>query len=181
MLSGSIARRYAKALLAIGIEKSQFDAFGPELVAFAELLGNSELRDTLHNPSHPLSRRKAILVAILEKLSFSEPVRNLLLLLLDRNRTEFIPSIARECRALCDEHAGRVRAKVVSAQPLDSAALTRLVSALESKTGKKVLLEQSADPELIAGMVTQVGSLIYDGSLRTRLQQLREALLEQRS
>ena len=74
-----------------------------------------------------------------------------------------------------------MRAKVVSARALDADASKRLLEALEKKTGKQVLLEQKADPELMAGMVTQVGSLIYDGSLRTRLQQMRETLLEERS
>jgi len=180
VLSGSVARRYAKALLAIGVEKNQFDAFGQELDSFASLLQNKELRDTLQNPSHLLSKRKAVLKEILAKLALSQPVRNLLLLLLERNRTEFVPSIAREYRAACDEHSGRIRAQVVSAIVLDAPAVGRLRQALEKKTGKQVLLEQKTDPELIAGMVTQVGSLIYDGSLRTRLQQMREALLEER-
>jgi len=181
VLSGSVARRYAKALLAIGIEKNQFDAFGRELEAFGEVLRNKELRDTLHNPSHALSRRQAILTELMSRLSPSAPVRVMLLLLLQRSRIDIVPSIAREYRALADEHAGRVQAKVVSAQALDAEASRRLLQALEKKTGKQVLLEQKADPELLAGMVTQVGSLIYDGSLRTCLQQLRESLLEERS
>jgi F-type H+-transporting ATPase subunit delta len=181
VLSGSVARRYAKALLAIGIEKNQFEAYGRELDSFGEVLRVKELRDTLHNPSHALSRRQAILTELLGRLSPSEPVRIMLLLLLKRNRIDIVSAIAREYRALCDEHAGRVRARVVSAQALDPTASQRLLVALEKKTGKQVLLEQKADPELLAGMVTQVGSLIYDGSLRTRLQQMRESLLEERS
>ncbi len=180
MLSGSIARRYAKALLAIGIEKNLFDELGSQLDAFASLLQNKELRDTLQNPSHPISRRKAILGEILDRLSPSPPVRHLLLMLLERNRIEFVPGIAREYRNLADQHAGRVRARVVSAQAVEGEALRRLRAALEKKTGKQVLLDQTTDPDLIAGMVTQIGSLIYDGSLRTRLEQLREALLEER-
>ena len=86
--------------------------------------------------------------------------------------------IAREYRLMADEHAGRVRADVTSAQTLDSENVSRLKGALEQKTGKQIILEQKTDSNLIAGMVTKIGSIIYDGSIRTRLEQMRQALLE---
>lgn len=178
MISGSIARRYAKALLAIGVETNQFETFGTEVDQFAALLGNKELRTTLENPSIPHSRRKAIMEGIIARVQPSPTMRSFLLLLVDRSRTEFLPSIAREYRLMADEHAGRVRADVTSAQTLDSENVSRLKGALEQKTGKQIILEQKTDSNLIAGMVTKIGSIIYDGSIRTRLEQMRQALLE---
>jgi len=78
---------------------------------------------------------------------------------------------------MLDVYVGRVRASVTSADRLEAEQVARLKKALEGKTGKHVVLEQQTDPELIAGMVTQIGSVVYDGSIRTRLQQMRHTLL----
>jgi F-type H+-transporting ATPase subunit delta len=177
LINGSIPRRYARALLAIGAETKLYEEFGAELDQFAALLKHKDLRNALVNPSIPQSRRRAIMEELISRVRPTATVRAFLLLLVDRNRAEVLPDIAREYRALADEHAGRVRARVSSAEPLASEAATRLKHALEQKTGKQVVLEQRTEPELIAGMVTQIGSIIYDGSIRTRLAQLRQALL----
>jgi len=180
VLSGSIARRYAKALLGIGIEKQSYEALGRELDQFTALLHNRELTAALENPSHALSKRKAVLASVIDRIAPSPTTRSFLLLLLDRGRLEHLPGIAREYRVMADEHAGRIRADVVSAHTLSPQAVARLKRALEQRTGKQVLLEQRTDPELIAGMVTRIGGVVYDGSVRTRLEQLRGALLAER-
>lgn len=177
MTSGSIPRRYARALLAIGAETKLYEKFGAELDQFAGLLEHKDLQNTLVNPSIPQSRRRAIMEELISRACPTATVRAFLLLLVDRSRAELLPDIAREYRALADEHAGRVLARVTTAEPLAGEAVTRLKRALEQKTGKQVVLEQRTDPELIAGTVTQIGSIIYDGSIRTRLAQLRQALL----
>lgn len=179
MIVGSIARRYAKALLAIGVENKQFERFGKELDNFAAVLtGSKELRDVLANPSQPLSKRRAIVEALIKKMRPSPTVQSFLLLLMDRSRIGYLPSIAREFQAMADKHAGRVRTKVTSAFKLDLGTVTRLKKALEKKTGKQVILEQKVDPDLIGGVVAQVGSYVYDGSIRTTLTQMRQSLLE---
>jgi len=177
LITGSIARRYAKALLAIGIDTKNHERFGQELGQFAALMEHKDLRDTLQNPSQPLSKRKAILEELITRMKPSKTVWSFMLLLADRNRVEHIQGIHREYQRMLDLHVGRVRASVTSASRLDSAEVTRLKKALEEKTSKQVILEQREDPELIAGMVTQIGSIVYDGSIRTRLQQMRHTLL----
>ncbi len=179
MIVGSIARRYAKALLAIGIETRLFEKFGKELDQFAELLQHPQLRDLLDNPSYPLSKRKAVLEDLVGRLRPSPKLRNFLLLLMDRGRISSLPIIAREYQGLADKHAGRIRARVVSPQPLDLATSTRLKKALAQRTGQQIILDQVTDPTLIGGMITQMGSIVYDGSIRTSLQQMRDALLRQ--
>lgn len=178
MIIGSISRRYAKAIMAIGIDTKKFEIFGKELQKFAALLENKELRDVLDNPSIAMSRRKAIVEALIKRLHPSPTVRNFLLLLMDRNRLVGLPGICREYQALADKHAGRMRASVTSAQRLDLAMVSQLKNALEKKTGKKIILEQTTDPELIGGLVTQLGSIVFDGSIRTSLEQMRQSLLQ---
>jgi len=178
LIVGSIARRYAKALLAIGIETKLYEKFGKELTQFAKQLSNKQLQDVLENPSYPMSKRKAILEQLIQRLRPSPKMRNFLLLLMDRNRIDAVESIAREYQVLADKYAGRVRATVFSPQPLDLATNTRLKKALAQRTGKKIILEQTTDPTLIGGMITKIGSIVYDGSIRTSLEQMRQALLQ---
>jgi F-type H+-transporting ATPase subunit delta len=177
LISGSIARRYAKALLAIGVDLKDLENLGSQVNKFTSLLENEDLRDTLQNPAYPISKRKAIVQQLIQRLNLSKIVSHFLLLLMDRQRLNLLPSIAREYRQLVDDHLGRVRALVTTAAPLDLKQTAQLKEALEQKTGKKILLEQNTNPELIAGMVTQIGSIIYDGSIRTRLEQMRQTLL----
>jgi F-type H+-transporting ATPase subunit delta len=177
-LVGSVARRYAKALLEIGVAHKSAEAMGQELERLVELLRTSaELADTLRNPVFPLSRRRAVLDEIIKRLSLSPTVRNFTLLLLDRGRIASLPGIAREYSGLLDETLGRVRVQVTSAVPLDGALEGRLQKALAQRTGKTVILEKSVDPTLVGGIVSQIGDVVYDGSVRTQLDNLKHQLL----
>lgn len=176
MSPGSIARRYARALLSIGTEMRLFEQFGKELDQFAEIFADRTLVDVLANPTHPLAKRKVVLEDLIAHLRPSNTVRNFLLLLLERDRIAILRDVAREYQAMVDEHVGRIRAAVTSARPLRAEELSQLEQALAAQTRKKVLLTPGVDERLIAGTVTKIGSVIYDGSVRTRLSEMRDAL-----
>jgi F-type H+-transporting ATPase subunit delta len=177
-LSGSVSRRYARALFQIGVDSGTFEALGQELSDLAEVFaGSVELRQTLENPSFKPSEKRAILEKLLPRVAPSRTVQSFALLLLERGRIAALPSIARAYRELVDGHTGRVRATVVSAQPLAAGDLDRVRQALEKRTKKKVLLESQVDPSLIGGLVARVGDLVLDGSVRTQLATLRQKLL----
>jgi F-type H+-transporting ATPase subunit delta len=178
MVLGSLARRYAKALLEIGIRQQTFDAFGKELDRAADTFARSpELKSALENPVFPLDKRRLILDELARRLALSKVVRNFVMLLLEKGRIGSLPDIARAHRGLVDEHAGRLRATVTSARPLDPALELRLKNALERQSGKTVLLEKREDKEIVGGLITQLGDLVYDGSVRSQLALLREQLL----
>jgi F-type H+-transporting ATPase subunit delta len=178
MVKGSISRRYAKALLEIGVQQQTYDALGKELDRAADTLRQSpELRVALENPIFPIEKRKLILDELSRRLALSKTVRNFVMLLADKGRISALPDIARAHRTLVDEHAGRIRAVVTSARPLDPMLETRLKTALEKSSGKTIILEKREDPAIVGGLVTQLGDTVYDGSVRTQLQQLREELL----
>jgi F-type H+-transporting ATPase subunit delta len=180
VITGSLARRYAKALLEIGVQQQTYDALGKELDRAAETLRTSpELRHALENPVFPVEKRKLVMDELARRLALSKTLRNFVMLLLDKGRIVALPDIARVYRTLVDEHAGRVRATVTSARPLDPMLETRLKTALEKQSGKVVILEKREDPMIMGGLVTQLGDLVYDGSVRTQLQQLREELLSE--
>jgi len=180
MVTGSLARRYAKALLEIGIKQQTYDALGKELDRAAETFKRlPELRNALENPVFKLEQRRLVLDDVARRLALSKTVRNFVMLLLDKGRISTLPDIARAHRGLVDEHAGRIRATVTSARPLDTVLETRLKTALERESGKTVILEKREDPTIVGGLVTQLGDIVYDGSVRTQLQAMREQLLSE--
>ncbi|MCG5052189.1 MAG: ATP synthase F1 subunit delta [Myxococcales bacterium] len=181
-LAGSVSRRYARALFSLGCDNGQFEAYGRELGLLAEVFaGSEELRNAMANPVVKDSEKRAILDGILGALlppvGASSEVRRFVRLLLERRRIIELPRVASAYQRLTDERLGRVRGRVVSATPLDSAALDEIRAALEARTGKQVLLETSVDPEILGGVVAHVGDLVLDGSLRSRLETLSRKIL----
>jgi F-type H+-transporting ATPase subunit delta len=177
---GSIARRYAKAMLQIGVQERTYDALGRELDRVADTIHRSpELRHALSNPVFSFAKRRQVLDDMARRLALSPVVRNFVMLLLDKGRIAALPDIARAHRTLVDEHAGRARATVTSARPLDPALESRLKAALERQSGKAIILDKREDPSILGGLVTQVGDLLYDGSVRTQLKSMREQLLNE--
>jgi F-type H+-transporting ATPase subunit delta len=175
---GSVARRYARALFAIGVDKGSYEAFGRELAALAETYADApELREALSNPVFRFDQRVAILDKLLPRVAPSPELRSFAQLLLDRRRIGALPAIARAYKEMVDEKLGRVQALVTSAKPLDPGTAASVQRALERRTGKKVVLESTVDPSLIGGIVARVGDLVFDGSLRTRLETLRSRIL----
>lgn len=178
MLSGSVARRYARAVLLIGQQNHNYDILASEIDRLATTYEKSaDLRAILENPAFTHAQRQAVLDEISRRLMLSKTVHHFASLLLTRDRVAHLPAIARYLRVLVDEQAGRVRARVTSARPLDSATEMRLSAAIGKSTGRVVILEKQLDPALIGGIVTQVGDLVYDGSIATELQKLRDRWL----
>jgi F-type H+-transporting ATPase subunit delta len=178
VMGGSVARRYARALFGIGVDAGKFEALGDELGELATLWNESdELRQTLENPVFQPSEKRKVLESILPRVAPTPEVQRFVLLLLDRRRIVLLPAIARAYRDLTDAHVGRVRAEVISAQELVPATLDRIRRSLEQRTGKKVIINSTVDPELIGGVVARVGDLVLDGSVRTQLADLRARLV----
>ena len=174
MISGSASRRYARAILGIGQAQNNLETQTAEIERLAEAInGSADLRTVLLNPAFSASQRQEVLSQVCQRLALSKTTQNLALLLLSRGRLPNLPGIARSLRQMVDEVAGRVRVRLTSAKPLDAAAETRIRSALGKATGKTVIVEKSVDESLLGGVVTQVGDVIYDGSLRGELLSLK--------
>jgi F-type H+-transporting ATPase subunit delta len=179
MISGSLARRYARAVLDIGTSKGTYEQLGQELDDLAAMYASSrDLAEALTNPVFSMARRRAALTAVLDASKVSPVTRNFALLLLDRERVSHLPAIARELRIMVDDQAGRVRAVVTSAKKLSAEHVKQIQTALEKASGRKVELERREDPALLGGVVAKIGDVVYDGSIRTQLEQMRERFLQ---
>ncbi len=177
MKNMAIARRYAKALLLIGKEDGKAETYREELEGFAAIMEKEPtLEQAIVNPLHDAQGRRRVLETVVGKLEVSEVMKSFLMLLFDKGRIGFLPYINEFYQKLADELKGIARASLVSATELPEATIKKIKEALSKKTGKEVILEVEQDPELIGGIVTRIGDLILDGSIRTQLVTMRESL-----
>lgn len=178
MVNVSIARRYARALLDVAAEGNRTDAVADQLSAFVKALEqNRELSDVFLNPAYTRAQRNQVVESLIKMMGTVEPtLANTLRLLVDRNRLIYLPDIARVYREMADARAGRVRGHVTSATKLPPETLEMLRKNLQQITQRDVILESKEDPKLLGGMSAQVGSVLFDGSVRTQLEQLRREL-----
>jgi F-type H+-transporting ATPase subunit delta len=177
MITGSIARRYAKALFGLAVEMGRVEVWAKSLESLREAVEASpDLRDVLSNPVYSKEQRRAIVEKLSTALSLEAEPSHLLFLLGDRNRLGYLAAVVETFRGLADAHLGQMRAKVVSAVGLDEVAVQAIAHELSRKHGAKILVERAVDPTILGGVVAQVGSLIYDGSVRTQLEDLRKQL-----
>ena len=176
MIEGSISRRYSKALFELARESSQEESIGDELERFLSILTESPLGAVLSNPGFGLDSRKRILLEVAKSLRLSSLTEQFLALLLDRDRLAFVPSVVASYRYLLNQAKGRVEATVIAAAPLGSTAVERLRESLRRLSGKDVILQEEADPELIGGVVVEFEGKIYDGSVRTQLERMKERI-----
>ena len=173
----AIARRYAKALLLIGKEDGQTDQYREELEGMANLMvQHRELADTIANPLYNAEDRQKIFQGIIAKLNLSKAMSSFLMLLFDKGRVSFIVSINDFFQKLADELKGVARASLVSANKLPADTIDKIRAALSKRTGKEIVLEVEEDPGLIGGIVTRIGDLVLDGSIKTQLLNMRESL-----
>lgn len=177
MVTGSLARRYAKAVFEIGSAQGDLTKLGQDIRSLAKAMNESaELGHALTNPAIRRSDRRKVVDGLLQTIGVQTASRNLVYLLLDGERMGSLPAISRALDAMIEEKAGRLTAEVVSAKPLDPSQLSQINAALEKLSGKKVSVTTRQDPELLGGVVAKVGDTVYDGSLRTQLRAIRDEL-----
>jgi len=175
-----IAKRYAKAFFAFASEQEMLDPAAEEVRSFAALLaGHENLNDVLSNPVYETSDRKAVLNEVMAKMSISDGVKAFLLILIEKNKMKYLAPIVSHLDLMVDEAEGRLHVDVVSAAPLDDATAGRLKQKLVELTSKDVQLSLKVDESLIGGLVTRFAGMVYDGSIRTQLNNLGENLIKE--
>ncbi|MFB6262990.1 MAG: ATP synthase F1 subunit delta [Bradymonadaceae bacterium] len=179
MSNEAVAERYAEALYELGDEHGAVDAFRDQITGVAEAFEESgELRSTLLNPGIGVDERREVVRGLAEAWELDQMVLNFLLLLLDNDRVRDLPAIAEAFRDRIDEEEGNVRATITSAVPLDRGQKRAVKEVLGDLTGKNVVLTTEVDESLIGGAVARVGGRVYDGSVRSNLERLKNDILE---
>jgi len=172
----SAARRYAEAAFDVARRDDTVDAWRAELDAAAAIIAEERIRRTFANPSIPLETRNAMARATFGSL-VGYKVLNLIGLMLRRGRIGELPRLAAEFRRLDNERKGITVATATSAGSLTEDEVEALTHRLEEYTGGRVELDLQVDPSLLGGLVVRVGDRLIDGSVRSRLERLRNQLV----
>jgi len=172
-----LAKRYAKALFAVGKEEGAFDDYGKSLKDMAALFASTpEVQDALTNPMYPLEARAKVMEYLIGKSKASKVMANFFNLLVQKKRADILPDIAEQFQALVDADKNVSRGTVVSAAELSSSLSKKVQETLEKITGKQVVLTAQVDPSIIGGIVAKVGDLVLDGSIKSQLAGLKESI-----
>src|SRR5262245_53607278 len=152
----AVARRYAKALWALASQESRLEPVGQELLRFERVLADEpELRNALLLPWTTAATKRALVVTVSERLGLSTLMGEFLALVAQRRRLALLGDIRDAYQALVDQAAGRVRARVRSAAPLNDDQRAALRERLGRRLGKTVLLDTAVDPSLLGGFVAE--------------------------
>jgi F-type H+-transporting ATPase subunit delta len=175
MLKGALARRYAQALFELAVQQdlNQIETELQQLISLIE--ENAEVAHLLYHPHISLTEKKAIMDKLFSG-SLSDTVRRFFYLLIDKRRENLLPNIQREFKLLADQARNIVEARVTSAAPLSKSQEERLHKELVRITGKDVRIVQEVRPEIIGGVIVQIGDRVMDGSVAYKLSQIRLSL-----
>lgn len=169
--------QYASALADIAQAQNATEQILQQLDAFGALYAESaDLRNFLASPAVPRAAKHGAIEKLTERLKASRTVRNFLFVLTDHRRTQALPEVIAAFHEAMQQRRGVAQAEVSSAVELSARQRSALGANLERLTGKKVEASYSLNPALLGGAVVRIGSTIYDGSLRSRLDGLRARL-----
>lgn len=178
MMNSAVAKRYGQALLQIGQEKNSIDQYQDDLKAVVDTIeNNAELKEILISQTVSNDTKKAIVKQVFVS-QVDANIINLLCVIIDKAREEFIADIYNAYRDYADEVRNIAYADVVSAYPLTAEQESALSAQLASMSGKTVKLNVSVDASLLAGMIVTFGDKVYDGTVGARLAGMKNKLHE---
>jgi F-type H+-transporting ATPase subunit delta len=174
----TVANRYARALADVITERGEMNEVVADLNDFAGLMaGHEQLRDVFASPVIPLERKRAVLGDLLSRLNLRPTSNNFLQLLLANSRLHNLDQILRAVARELDSRTNVVSAEVTTAREVGEQEKTMLRDKLRAASGKDVRLRFRTDPQIIGGVVTRIGSLVYDGSIKNQLAQMKQRLM----
>jgi len=173
----SASQQYANALADIALAQGAAVPVTQQLGDFtAAYASSAELRNILASPAVSKAEKRGVAERISARLGAGKIIRNFLFVVIDHQRTQLLPEIFESFQNVVRERQGVAEAEIFSPTALSEAQKKEMTQALERLTGKRVEAKFSLDTRLLGGAMVRVGDTIYDGSLRKRLNVLREQL-----
>lgn len=176
-IQASLAGRYASALFDLARDDKTIDAVGRSLDALGQALSDSrEFSQLVGSPLVGRAEAGKAFAAIASNLKLDPVTTNFLGVLARNGRKNQLPNVIRLFKRLAAEHRGETTAEVVSAHALSDDQVEALKANLKSRAGRDVAIEARIDPEILGGLIVKLGSQMIDGSLRTKLNRLAQAM-----
>jgi F-type H+-transporting ATPase subunit delta len=173
-----VAKRYAKALVALAREHGRLAETGEQLKRFAQLIDDApDLTSLLYNPAISPHFKANLLTDLTQRLGLGTHEANFVRMLLDKGRLPEMPQIVELYDVLAEEAQNRLRVRVKSAFPLSPTLQEEVRQRFAHYTSKDIVIDQEIDPTLIGGIVAQMGSRVLDGSIRNELLRLKMELV----
>lgn len=173
-----MARRYAAALADVVTSRGEEREVQEELSGWEEMLRtNPQLLEVFRHPTIPQDQKRRVLDALIARAGVRPTTANFLQVLLQNHRLADLGEVYRQFTQELDRRAGVVTAQVTTARPVLPEAQEALRARLGQLTGSSVRLQFAVDEELIGGVVTRIGSTVYDGSVRSQLEQIKQRMV----
>jgi len=178
MTNRTAATRYARALLDVAVqERADLDQIAQELTSVVGLFSQHKaLEHVLLNPVVPAPRKRAAMDELMKRARLLPMVSKLLVLLAERDRLTLLPDLLQAYRDRLLDHRNVIRAEITTTTALAADRVKAIESSLARASGRTVTLSATVDPAIIGGVVTRIGSTIYDGSVSRQLQRMKEKL-----
>jgi F-type H+-transporting ATPase subunit delta len=174
----TVARRYALALADVVAKTGETNSIRAELQTWEGMLNaNANLQDAFSNPSIPHASKEKVLEELIAKTKPTRTTANFLRVLLRNDRLTEIKEINERFATVLEERSGVIPAQITSARPLSETEKAEMKTNLEKLTNKQISLNFKTDETIIGGVVTRIGSTVYDGSVKTRLQELKQQMI----
>ncbi|MBX7054129.1 MAG: F0F1 ATP synthase subunit delta [Pyrinomonadaceae bacterium] len=178
MSTETVARRYSAALADVVLQTGDVDTVKAELAGWHQIFDeNPDLTNVFSNPAISHVNKEKLLEELLAKSQPSKTTANFLRILLRNDRINEIGEIHNRFASVLEERKGVVSAEITSARELPESERAAFQANLEKLTGKKVNIKFVTNSDIIGGVVTRIGSTVYDGSVRTKLDSLKEQLI----
>jgi F-type H+-transporting ATPase subunit delta len=169
----TIARRYAAALAEVATERHEADEVEQEINAWAKLIDETQLREVFSNPTVPYDQKRRLLEELIARTKVRETTASFLRVLLQNQRIAQLKAVAERFAQVLDERRGVVTAKVTTARPIAEDLQAALGQTMSAVSGRTVKLSFTTDETIVGGVITQIGSTIFDGSIEGQLERLR--------
>lgn len=177
MSSQSVARRYATALADVIIEKGQARVVQEELRSWElTIRSHAQLKEVFENPTIPYEQKRRVLTELIKRSGINQLTANFLQVLLKNQRITALHQINERLSEVLDSRTNVVAAHVTTAKPVNEETQRMLREKLSEFTGKSVRLDFSVNDSLIGGIITRIGSTVYDGSIRNQLDRMEKVL-----
>ena len=174
----TVARRYATALADVVLASGDTETVKTELAVFGQLIaGNADLSAALSSPAIAHANKERVLNELIKRAKPSKTSANFLRVLLRNNRLTELAEINDRFAAVLEQRSGLVAAEITSARELPDGERQEFESIIQKLTGRQVKVNYAVDANLIGGAVARIGSTVYDGSVKTKLENLKEQLV----